>query len=143
MLYKKVLIAVDSSPISIKVAKMGFAFANQLNATAGLLFVVDRNKEVINSDLGITPEQSETVLLKQAEETIEQLIKMYDGVNEVLHFTPEGFPKYEIVKISKEWGADMIIMGKHGYSGFTHFLTGSITEYVIKHIGIPVMIVTE
>lgn len=143
MTYKKILLAVDSSTHSMHAAKMGFELARQLTATVALLFVVAKNREVINPDLGITPEQSATVLLKQAEETIEQLIKMHDFSSDVLHFTPEGFPKQEIIKTAREWEADIIVMGAHGKSGLLHLLMGSVTEYVIRHSPIPVMVVSS
>jgi nucleotide-binding universal stress UspA family protein len=141
MSYKKILIAIDSSSYSMNAAKKGFELAHQLEAKIGLVFVIDKNKEVINADLGIMPEQSQTILIKQAEENIEQLIKMYDGVDEVLRFTPEGFPAKEIINTAKEWDADLIVMGTHGRTGLAHLLVGSVAEYVIKHIDIPVMVV--
>ena len=141
MPFNKILIAVDSSPHAMHAAKRGFALAHQLKATIALLFVVDRNKEVVDTDQGITPEQSETVLLKQAEETIEQLIKMYGGAEEVLRFTPEGFPRKEIINMAKEWEADLIVMGTHGRTGLVNLMMGSVAEYVIKHATVPVMVV--
>lgn len=143
MQYSKILIAVDSSPHAMHAAKMGFALAHQLRATVGLIFVIDKNKELINADLGIMPEQSQTILIKQAEENIEQLIKMYDGVEEVLRFTPEGFPKREIINTAKEWEADLIVMGTHGRTGLVHMMMGSVAEYIIKHASIPVMVVPK
>jgi nucleotide-binding universal stress UspA family protein len=141
MLYQKILIAVDSSSYSLNAANKGFELAHQLKAAIGLIYVIDRNKESVNADVGITPEQSETVLLQQAEENISQLIKMYDGADEVLRFTPEGFPKKEIINTAKEWDADLIVMGTKGRTGLTHLLVGSVAEYVIKHAGVPVMVV--
>lgn len=143
MAYSKILIAVDNSSFSLKAAKAGFELAHQLKANVGLIFVIDKSKEVINADLGITPEQSATTLLKQAEDTIEQLIKMYDGVTDVFRFTPEGFPKKEIINIAREWAADLIVMGTHGRSGISHLLVGSVAEYIIKHALIPVMVVSK
>lgn len=139
--YKKILIAIDSSPHAMNAAKKGFELARQLKAIVGLIYVIDRNKEVVNADVDITPEESKTLLLKQAEENIDQLIKMYDGVDQVVRFTPEGFPKIEIVIMATEWQADLIVMGKHGRSGLSHLLMGSVTEYVMKHANIPVMVV--
>jgi nucleotide-binding universal stress UspA family protein len=124
-------------------AKKGFELAHQLNASVGLIYVIDRNKESMSVEVGITPEQSQTVLLKQAEENINQLIKMFNGVDEIFRFTPEGFPKDEIIKIAKEWGADVIVMGTHGRTGLTHLLVGSVAEYVIKHAGVPVMVISS
>ena len=143
MLYKKILIAVDSGSHSFNAARKGFELAHQLKATTGLIYVVDRNKEVINADLGITPEQSQTVLLKQAEENIEQLIKMYDGIEEVFRFTPEGFPEKEIINIAREWGADLIVIGAHRRTVLSHLLTTSIADYVIKHAEVPVLVVSK
>ncbi|MBL7735261.1 MAG: universal stress protein [Chitinophagaceae bacterium] len=138
--YKKILIAIDNSAYSMKAAKAGFSLAHALKAAIGLLYVVDKAKEVVNADLGITPGQSQTVLLNEAEKTIEQYIRLYDGVEQVEKFAPEGIPGEEIVNISKEWGADLIVMGTHGRTALGRMLTGSVAEYVIHHASIPVMI---
>lgn len=143
MEYKKILIAVDSGSHSLNAARKGFELAHQLKATIGLIHAVDRNKEVINVELGITPEQSQTVLLKQAEENIEQLIKMYDGIDEIFRFTPEGFPEKQIINIAREWGADLIVIGAHRKTGLSHLLSASVADYVIKHADIPVLVVSK
>lgn len=143
MSYQKILIAVDSSAYSMSAAKKGFELAHQLNAMIGLIYVIDRNKESVNVEIGITPEQSQTILLQQAEENISQLIKMYDGVDQIMRFTPEGFPRKEIINTAKEWGADLIVMGTHGRTGLTHLLVGSVAEYIIKHAGVPVMVISS
>ncbi len=140
MKYKRILVAIDNSSYSMKAAKVGFSLAHSLRATIGLLYVVDKSKEVINADLGITPQQSGTVLLNEAEKTIEQFIRLYNGVENIERFTPEGFPEQEIINISKEWEADVIVMGTHGRSGIGRMLTGSVAEYVIRHATMPVLI---
>ncbi|MBX3256248.1 MAG: universal stress protein [Chitinophagaceae bacterium] len=140
MPYKKILVAIDNSSYSMKAAKVGFALAHSLKAAVGLLYVVDRSKEVVNADLGITPQQSGTVLLNEAEKTIEQYTRLYDGVDKVERFTPEGIPEKEIINISHEWPADIIVMGTHGRSAISKVLTGSVAEYVIRHSTIPVLI---
>lgn len=138
---KKILIEIDHNAYSMKAAKAGFALAHNLKAVVGLLYVVDKSKEIINADLGITSQQSETVLLNEAERTIEQYIRLFDGVARVERFTPEGFPEHEIINISKEWNADIIVMGTHGRSMIRKMLTGSTAEYVIRHSTIPVLII--
>jgi nucleotide-binding universal stress UspA family protein len=141
MQFKRILIAVDNSAFSLRAAKAGFSLAHQLGSEVGLVFVIDKSREIVSGDLGITFEQSATALLRQAEETIDQLIRMYDGVSRVFRFTPEGFPKTEIISIANEWEADLIVMGTHGRSGLSHILLGSVAESVVKHAGIPVMVV--
>jgi len=141
MSYKRILVAVDNSTYSMKAAKTGFSIAHRFRATVGLLYVVDRSKEVVSADLGITPEQSQTVLLNEAENTIAQYIRLYDGIDKVERFTPEGVPEQEIINIAKEWPADMIVMGTHGRSAIRKMLTGSVAEYVIRHATVPVLII--
>ncbi|MGI8583888.1 MAG: universal stress protein, partial [Chitinophagaceae bacterium] len=124
MNFKKILIAVNSSSFSLKAAKAGFDLAHVLDAEVALLYVVDRTKESVSIEAGPTREQSEMILLKEAQETIEQLIKMYNGAKKLYKFTPEGFPKEEILNTAKEWEADIIVMGTHGRTGLSHFFSG-------------------
>jgi nucleotide-binding universal stress UspA family protein len=138
--YRKILIAIDNSSYSMKAAKTGFALAYDLQAAVGLLYVVDRSKEAVNADLGITPARSSTLLLQEAAQTIEQYIRLYHSSGPVERFTPEGLPEQEILNISREWQADMIVMGTHGRSGIGKMLTGSVAEHVIRHATIPVVI---
>jgi len=141
MKFRRILIAVDSSTYSMRAARAGLTPAHNLKAIAGIICVVDRSKEVVNADLGITPEESKAVLLKEAENTIDQYIKMYDGIEKVFQFTPEGAPEEEILHLAREWQADLIVMGTHGRSGLGRMLTGSVAEYVIRHAEIPVLVI--
>ena len=141
MFFKKILIAVNSSAFALKAAKVGFDLAHAVDAEVALLYVIDRTKESVNVETGATREQSEMILLKEAQETIEQMIKIYNGAKELFKFTPEGFPKEEILNVAKEWEADIIVMGTHAKSGLSHFFSGSIAEHVIRHACVPVMVV--
>jgi nucleotide-binding universal stress UspA family protein len=142
MEFKKILIAVDDSPLAMKAAKAGFALAHALKATIALVYVVDKSKTAINTNLGLTSGESKRILLQEADKTIQQFIRMYDGINidEVYRFTPGGSPSDQIIKISEEWGADLIVMGSHGKTSLERVITGSLAEYVIRHAKIPVLI---
>lgn len=141
MEFQKILIAVDDSAHSMKAARAGFAIAHRLKASIGLVFVVNKSNEVFNTELGITTDQSKTVLLKEAEIAIDQYIKMYDGEDEVFRFMPEGFPEKEILNIANEWKADLIVMGSHCRTGISRMLSGSLTDYIIRHADIPVVVI--
>lgn len=141
MSFKKILIAVDSDPFSLKAAKTGFDLAHQLDAEAALVFVVDRTKESISIEAGPTRQESELMLLKEAQDTIEQLIKLYNGAKKLYRFTPEGFRKEEILNVAIEWEADVIVIATHARSGLSHLFNGSIAEDVIKQAWIPVLVI--
>lgn len=53
----------------------------------------------------------------------------------------EGDPAYEIVAAAKEIGADLIVMGTHGRSGFGRLVLGSVAEQVLRKAPCPVLTV--
>lgn len=140
MSYKKILIAVDSSEFSMKAAKKGFELAHELNAKVALIFVVDVSKAIGNVEVGLMPETALLILKKEAMQTLDGLSTMYNG-KELLKFMPEGHPSDDIIKTSKTFQADLIIIGTHGRTGLQHLLMGSVAENVIRQSKIPVMVV--
>ena len=143
MTYKKVLIAVDNNEDSIDVSKEGFKLAEQLQAEAALIFVVDKSRAVGDPDAGIMTDDILMVLKKEAENTMEQLIRLNNQPKDTLKFMPEGLPKDDILKTSEIWGADLIVTGIHGKSGFKLWAMGSTTQHILLHSKIPVVVVPE
>lgn len=138
--YKRILIAIDASTFAAKAAKAGFAFAHRVHAHIALVYAVDPAREVVSADLGITPQESEAILVEEAERTIENYIKIYNGGEDVVRFTPHGIAEEEILRIAKEWRADLIVMGTHGRSAIGRMLSGSKAEYVVRHATVPVLL---
>ena len=141
MEYKRILVAVNDSPFSIKAAQAGFAMAHMLKAEIGIIFVVDRSKEEVNPDLGITATESKKKLMDEAEKTIQQYINIYSDIEKISRFTPEGDPEKEILNIAKLWEANLIVLGTHGRSGISRLFAGSVAEHVIRNAEIPVMVI--
>ena len=137
---KNILLLVSDSPESRKAAKFGFELARSLNASTALIFVVDKSHEMVNADLGISMEQKRAAMLKAARATIAQLTELYAGGSQVLQFIPEGRPGTEIIKVAAKWPADLIIMGTHLHGRIELLLQGSLTEYVIRHATVPVIV---
>ncbi|MGH7274187.1 MAG: universal stress protein [Nitrospiria bacterium] len=69
-----------------------------------------------------------------AEETRHQGIKV-DSIFK------EGTPFLEILKTAQEIPADLIVLGTHGRSGFSHVLMGSVAERVVRKASCPVFTV--
>ena len=55
--------------------------------------------------------------------------------------TLSGRAAPEIVAHAKKTGADLIVMGTHGRSGFQHAMLGSVAERVVHHSPCPVLVV--
>jgi len=130
--YNKILIAIDGSEHSYRVAENGLALAQQLNAEAALIFIIDKTKASGNIDANVTPNEAEIILKKEAELTFDSIANTF-GYNDFVRFMPVGFPKEDIIKISETWKADLIVIGSHGKSGIVNILMGSVAEYVLYH----------
>lgn len=53
----------------------------------------------------------------------------------------QGLPWEEILIAEKEMGADLIVMGTHGYSAIKDAFIGSTARKVVKRSKVPVMII--
>lgn len=53
----------------------------------------------------------------------------------------EGSPKKVIVEAAQHWGADLIVLGSHGYGAVKGFLLGSVSHAVVLHAPCSVEIV--
>jgi nucleotide-binding universal stress UspA family protein len=140
MPFKKILIAVNGNEYSMKAARVGLELAQELEANVGLLYVIDIAKSMGNIEAGITHETALLVLTKAAEETLDQLAKMYKG-NNLVKLMPEGLPREDVIKTAEVWEADLLVVGTHSKSGIAHLISGSTAEHIVRHSKIPVMVV--
>ncbi|MGB9178340.1 MAG: universal stress protein [Pyrinomonadaceae bacterium] len=53
----------------------------------------------------------------------------------------DGSPKRVIVEEAERWGADLIVLGSHGYGAWNRFLLGSVSQTVSLHAPCSVEIV--
>ena len=55
----------------------------------------------------------------------------------------EGEPKEVIIDEAERWGADLIVLGSHGYGNIKRFLLGSVAQAVAAHAPCSVEIVRK
>ncbi len=53
----------------------------------------------------------------------------------------EGEPGEAIVEAAAAEGADIVVVGTHGRGGIGRMLLGSVSEYVVRHASVPVLVV--
>jgi len=149
---KKVLIALDYNPTAQKVAETGYAMAKAMNAEVILLHVT--SDPVHYSD----PEYSPIMGFSGFMETgpfqlnnIEGLKKAsLDFLDNSKHHlddetiktrVTEGDAAESIIKTAKEVHADIIVMGSHSQHLLEEILMGSVTEKVMHHTTVPLLII--
>jgi len=136
---KKVLIAIDNGATSEKVAQSGLQLGQQLKAEIALISVVDT--EFLMTDSGVSSKEMAEIIKNDFIAKQKMLVdKLFKHIK-VWTFVEEGKPHEVILKIAKEWGADIIVLGTHGRTGITHLLMGSVAEKVIRHSTHPLFII--
>jgi nucleotide-binding universal stress UspA family protein len=55
----------------------------------------------------------------------------------------KGYPKHAIIETAETWGADLIVVGSHGYRGLTRLWLGSVSQAVALHAKCSVEIVRD
>ena len=149
---KKVLIALDYDPSAQKVAETGFSLTKSMGAEVVLLHII--SDPVYYSTTQYSPItgftgfletdplllSSEDGLRKAAEHFLEKL-KHHLGDKTIQILVKDGDPAESILSTAKDLHADMVIMGSHSRRWLDEILMGSVTEKVLHHTSVPLIII--
>jgi nucleotide-binding universal stress UspA family protein len=153
MMIKKILIGIDDSKYAEHAAEYGFDIARKFNAAVGLVNIVEPAimPQVASSadpimgmpmqTTGIEEMEMLDIQKNQSENIVDRFIKRFAGDLQVTHFTEYGPTAEGIISCGKEYGADLIVLGTHNRTGFDRLIMGSVSEHVVRHSEIPVLVV--
>ncbi|HET7478048.1 MAG TPA: universal stress protein [Rubrobacteraceae bacterium] len=141
----RVLLALDGSREAAAAARAAVQIAGATASELHLLFV-------LHNDLGMPPahvltsERSEAIL-HQARHDARQFIDRQaenleaEGAKVKDAHLAFGRADEEIVRLSEELEAGLIVMGSRGLEGVRRSLLGSVSDSVVRHAHCPVLIV--
>ncbi|MDN3723592.1 universal stress protein [Aequorivita sp. SDUM287046] len=149
---KKVLITLDYNPNSEKVVKMGYEIAQLMQAEICLFHVLS---EVRYYGMQYEPFMGyegyafpvdykiQEEFVKVAQDYMEHTKNHLKGDNISTHLA-EGDTAKNILEYSKEWNADLIVMGTHSHGTLEKLFLGTVASSVLERTNIPVyMVPTE
>lgn len=140
MSFRKILIAVDNSPIAARAAEVGAELAGNLHAQIALVHTIEP-EQLFGPGVEIPRDELETALEKDSAQLMADLRASLPPGVPAQQFVEEGSPGEVIVKTAAEWGADAIVIGSHGRRGVTRAILGSVAEFVMRHAPCPVLVV--
>ena len=125
----KVLIASDCSPASALVIEKAAARPWPSGTVFSVLYIVDLQRFV-----GLPP------LLEEHKRRVKEIclvLKDYAthlerAGHKAEHKVATGFPRRAVAEYAKEWGADLIMAGSHGYSDIARFMMGSVAQGILR-----------
>ncbi|GAB1452447.1 universal stress protein [Draconibacterium sp.] len=149
---KKVLIALDFDPSSVKVAEKGHALAKAMGAKIVLMHVL--YEPVYYSSLEYSPIvgfndyanlgalQTDTIQgLKEAAQSFLDKTKHHLADENIQTLLKEGDTADTILEAAKDIKADIIVLGTHSRKWLENILMGSIAEKVLKNSTMPLFII--
>jgi nucleotide-binding universal stress UspA family protein len=93
------------------------------------------------ADTGVQPAVLEADARAEAHKLIGDFRSRLPLTSPVLEFVQIGSAASEIVKASKDWPADLVVIGSHGRGGIRRALLGSVAEGVMRQASCPVLVV--
>jgi nucleotide-binding universal stress UspA family protein len=133
----KILVGTDYSEQAEAAVEQAANLARRLDAELILLHAgtVPEYRDDIPDSMKGAAARFEALLreqLKDNRDKLEGLRERLGGTVKASHMVIDGFPDTGIVDASKEVGADLIVVGTHGRTGFKRFLMGSVAERVVR-----------
>lgn len=146
-MYKRILCPIDGSSTSKLGMMEAIHLAKDQNAQLYFLHVIDTYVPILDLtgelatfyDTGILQSNGKKIL-KEAEDAahkadITAVSKTVTTVN--------GQVSELILNQTKEWSADLIVMGTHGLRGIARLVMGSNAESVVRTSPVPVLLIND
>jgi nucleotide-binding universal stress UspA family protein len=147
----KILIGIDDSKFAEYAASYGFDLAKTFNAHVGLVHIVEPMVTPVTTndtitglpfqDSGVNEVELLNIQEDMSDNIVNRTIKKYAGDLQVTHFNEYGSTADGILHCSKEFKADLIVIGTHSRTGIDRLLMGSVAESVVRSSQVPVLVV--
>ncbi|AHV94779.1 universal stress protein [Bordetella holmesii] len=143
-MYKHILIPTDGSDLAERAVKQGLALARKLDARVTLIQVIQPVRASAGESVQLrgTLEEYEREERVQAEQWLAKAaVRAADAGVPCEAVTAINVQPYEaIVATARDKGCDLIAIASHGRSGLSAMLLGSVTQKVLAHSDLPVLV---
>jgi nucleotide-binding universal stress UspA family protein len=119
----------------------GLALAKSLGAKVSVIFVVEPFSEITGRFLEAVATYAE-LRREQATNVLDRTAKAAKeaGISCETIQVENAQPYQAIIAAAEDKGCDLIVMSSHGRSGLSMLLIGSVTNKVLTHAKIPVLV---
>ncbi|MCY7384439.1 MAG: universal stress protein [Microcoleus sp. CAN_BIN18] len=160
MSFKKIFAALDDSELGHRVFNQALELALGDRAEVMLFHCVTVNTlgetaVPIPVDLGMNIElmdqtyQNQRLRVEREQKQASDLLQNYcdaaakQGLHVEFDCKMDGDTGYCICESAQNWGADLIVVGRRGRTGFTEAFLGSVSNYVVHHASCSVFVIQE
>jgi nucleotide-binding universal stress UspA family protein len=146
-MYQRILVAVDGSTASLHGLDEGIRLAKATGARLLLVHVL--NALILETEIASTAYYQ--ALAESIRASGEEILEHAATIAREAHVTFEksmiekmgAHAWQEIIAQTKDWKADLIVIGTHGRRGLKRLVMGSDAELVLRHSPVPVLMVRD
>ncbi len=140
----KILLATDGSADAELANTTAVDLANSTNSELHVVTVARNPDPAYRTEVSLNYEQVVEAIRNDARQILDEEVKKIEeagGKVKEAHLRLGETRDQEIVNLSREIGAGLIVMGSRGLGGMRRALMGSVSDSVVRHAHCPVMIV--
>ncbi|HET9426664.1 MAG TPA: universal stress protein [Gemmatimonadaceae bacterium] len=148
---RRILVAVDDVEITPQVLAVAGAFADRFDARLHGVHVLSEASysHLLSAEAAESrdPREERAKLEKDlAEESLRWLRALWENTRRHSHLEveiPHGVPGDEILRLAREYGADLVVIGRYGIGRVIPAVLGSVVGSVVAGAECPVLVVTS
>lgn len=141
--FAHILCPVDFGPSSLKALDYAASLAREANGVLTVLHVL----EPIRDDgmvPGFDPAQFHTTILREARQRLREAVSGQARAGcRPIDLLTSGPPEKEILRVARDIGAQLIVMGVAGRGAVDRMIFGSTTTHVVRNAPCPVLTLRE
>jgi nucleotide-binding universal stress UspA family protein len=146
---QSIVVTTDLSPEAERAYEMAASLMRKYNCSLTLLACIDTSPQYSEATLGsidaplILPPQVSAETYHNLEESLKKSVTAYFESPDARYHIVQAPAAvgHSIVTYLAENKPDLVVMSSHGRSGIMRAFLGSVTEYVLRHCHMPMLVV--
>ena len=146
-MYRRILVAIDGSETSDLALREAISLAKDQKAMLRLVHVVDVSPAYMTVETPYPFAEYQKALQEGGQKILASCAAKaskagVDADSKLITFEMSGERIYDAIEEqSKQWPADLIVIGTHGRRGGRHLMLGSVAEGLIRVATKPVLLI--
>jgi nucleotide-binding universal stress UspA family protein len=151
MKFQRILIGIDDSENSKHAAEYGFELAQAFKSKVGLIHIVEpiitpqpNDPSMLGAfipSFGVENIEVEKIQSEQSKKLLDNIAESLGKGLEVSQFNELGSKAETILQCAAQFSATLIVIGTHQRHGLDRLIMGSVSENILRHSPVPVLII--
>jgi nucleotide-binding universal stress UspA family protein len=145
-MFRHLLVPTDGSPVSNKAVRAAIRFARETGARVTGYYAFDTLRANVNYGGYMVSQKVVEEIDRRASQTgkkqLEAMAKLARSARVRFQAVCDktGYPDDGIIKTARKKKCDVIFMASHGRRGLSKLMMGSVTQKVLAHSKVPVLV---